>query len=357
MILLTCSLASCKNSSSLPGWNTKISARESNYGARIDYILITRGLLPWVKATDIQPAIKGSDHCPVFIDLEDSIILEPGTELRLRDMMHMQGSVGEKASREPPRLAAKHWDEYSGKQMSLEKFFGKLGNMFPLPVNPPISHLSVHLESTPTPSASSHDPNATAESQLNHVVGVSTPSTRVHRPPSPPIPVLPSQRLDPPRSSSSQALPSNTAKRKFTPNTPATIFPPKSKKRKQPPKEKTSAQTKLSTFFAKPRSSPSPPPLSRSKSMSEVSADSEDVDENGDYLLALRLSSQESNPGLAPSQPSSSRGGSTINKQAWTHLLAPIQPPKCLVHGEPAKELTVTKPGLNKGKNFFICAR
>ena len=27
------------------------------------------------------------------------------------------------------------------------------------------------------------------------------------------------------------------------------------------------------------------------------------------------------------------------------------------MHNEPAKELTVTKPGPNKGKQFFICSR
>jgi AP endonuclease-2 len=37
--------------------------------------------------------------------------------------------------------------------------------------------------------------------------------------------------------------------------------------------------------------------------------------------------------------------------------MAPVQPPKCTVHGEPAKEYTVNKPGPNKGKTFFICSR
>ena len=49
------------------GWNTKISAHKTNYGVRIDYVLVTPGLLPWIKASNIQLSIKGSDHCPVFV--------------------------------------------------------------------------------------------------------------------------------------------------------------------------------------------------------------------------------------------------------------------------------------------------
>ena len=82
---------------------------------------------------------------------------------------------------------------------------------------------------------------------------------------------------------------------------------------------------------------------------------------DSDYRLALELSaSQETLLSQALPVPSSSTASKQNGKQttaAWSHLLAPIQPPKCLVHNEPAKELTVTKPGPNKGKNFFICSR
>jgi len=35
----------------------------------------------------------------------------------------------------------------------------------------------------------------------------------------------------------------------------------------------------------------------------------------------------------------------------------PIPPPLCTVHREPAKEFRVNKPGPNKGKTFYLCAR
>jgi AP endonuclease-2 len=34
-----------------------------------------------------------------------------------------------------------------------------------------------------------------------------------------------------------------------------------------------------------------------------------------------------------------------------------IPPPLCTVHQEPAKEFRVNKPGPNKGRTFYLCAR
>ena len=60
----------------------RIQARETNYGTRVDYILVTKGLLPWISYGDIQPALKGSDHCPIYIDLHDEIPSIPGKPSR-----------------------------------------------------------------------------------------------------------------------------------------------------------------------------------------------------------------------------------------------------------------------------------
>lgn len=48
-------------------WDTYLSARESNFGSRIDYVLSTQGLR--CAAADICPQVTGSDHCPVYADL------------------------------------------------------------------------------------------------------------------------------------------------------------------------------------------------------------------------------------------------------------------------------------------------
>ncbi|SPO20299.1 related to APN2 - AP endonuclease, exonuclease III homolog [Ustilago trichophora] len=98
-------------------WNTLIDARPANYGVRLDYTLVTEGLLPWINGADIQADIYGSDHCPIYVDLYDEREID-GKTVKLKDLMH--GG----ADRLPPALAACHYDEFSGKQRKLASFFG-----------------------------------------------------------------------------------------------------------------------------------------------------------------------------------------------------------------------------------------
>lgn len=108
------------------GWNTKLDARASNYGSRIDYILVTPGLLPWIANSDIQPDVFGSDHCPVWVDLHERIVNERGETLVLRDLMNVppRTEALDDEPPDPPRFATRFWDEFSGKQRSLKDFFG-----------------------------------------------------------------------------------------------------------------------------------------------------------------------------------------------------------------------------------------
>lgn len=97
-------------------WNQVINARPSNYGTRIDYVLVTPGLLPWIKEADIAPHVHNSDHCPVYIDLHDQINNpEDGKVLYLRELLP-------DANTPAPPLCALNWDEFNGKQTSLAAF-------------------------------------------------------------------------------------------------------------------------------------------------------------------------------------------------------------------------------------------
>ncbi len=46
------------------------TARARNIGWRLDYFLVSTALKPKLKRAFIQPHIKGSDHCPVGIELK-----------------------------------------------------------------------------------------------------------------------------------------------------------------------------------------------------------------------------------------------------------------------------------------------
>lgn len=50
-------------------WTYRGGARQRNVGWRIDYVLITPDLLPYLQSAFIQQHVMGSDHCPVGITL------------------------------------------------------------------------------------------------------------------------------------------------------------------------------------------------------------------------------------------------------------------------------------------------
>ena len=52
-------------------WSYFSFARERNIGWRIDYIFISKSLLPRLKSAEILDNVYGSDHCPVKLVLKD----------------------------------------------------------------------------------------------------------------------------------------------------------------------------------------------------------------------------------------------------------------------------------------------
>jgi exodeoxyribonuclease-3 len=50
-------------------WPYFANARERNLGWRIDYVFVSQNLMPKVKDSFILKNVKGSDHCPVGIEL------------------------------------------------------------------------------------------------------------------------------------------------------------------------------------------------------------------------------------------------------------------------------------------------
>ncbi len=51
-------------------WSYRFHARDKNVGWRIDYFIVSARLKEKVKAADIRDNIFGSDHCPVYLELE-----------------------------------------------------------------------------------------------------------------------------------------------------------------------------------------------------------------------------------------------------------------------------------------------
>lgn len=53
-------------------WSNRIGVRERNIGWRIDHVLVTADLAPRVRDAFVWDHVRGSDHCPVGIDLDDA---------------------------------------------------------------------------------------------------------------------------------------------------------------------------------------------------------------------------------------------------------------------------------------------
>ncbi|KAJ3575764.1 hypothetical protein NP233_g885 [Leucocoprinus birnbaumii] len=335
-------------------WNTKISARETNYGTRIDYILITPGLVPWIKAADVQQDIKGSDHCPVHVDFHDEINLPNGQLVKLQDVLGAKANT--EGKKEPPRLASKFWEEHSGKQTSLRSFFGKSSK-------PTEQAVIVSAASqAPNGSSSQRDPSQALSQSKNITL---SPSSLEPTPPV--VPRARSLAIELPSPSPTQTPPavataSQPLKRKLTvekPTTLSTSKKPRPSEKKIDKKGKTDpGQAKLSSFFNKPKPTPSQSSSSSTSNKnttittsSQTPPDIIDVTEvDDDFLIPDEI------PASSSQGSSGTMNGDEI-KQAWDSILSPVQPPNCVIHGEPAKEFTVNKQGPNKGKKFFICSR
>ncbi len=54
-------------------WSQRMGVRERNVGWRIDYVLASPAAMRFVRDAFIHPHVRGSDHCPVGIDVDPAI--------------------------------------------------------------------------------------------------------------------------------------------------------------------------------------------------------------------------------------------------------------------------------------------
>lgn len=54
-------------------WSQRFGVRAKNIGWRIDYVLTSPNVVPFLKAAWLAPTVPGSDHCPVGVDLDPAV--------------------------------------------------------------------------------------------------------------------------------------------------------------------------------------------------------------------------------------------------------------------------------------------
>jgi exodeoxyribonuclease-3 len=55
-------------------WSQRFGVRERNVGWRLDYVLASPAAAPHLRAAFIHDHVTGSDHCPVGVDVDESIL-------------------------------------------------------------------------------------------------------------------------------------------------------------------------------------------------------------------------------------------------------------------------------------------
>ncbi len=55
-------------------WSQRFGVREKNIGWRIDLMLASPGVLPFLKTARIHADVMGSDHCPISVDLDPAVL-------------------------------------------------------------------------------------------------------------------------------------------------------------------------------------------------------------------------------------------------------------------------------------------
>jgi exodeoxyribonuclease-3 len=54
-------------------WSQRFGVRDRNVGWRIDYVLCSPNVLPFLRHGFLHPHVRGSDHCPAGVDLDPAV--------------------------------------------------------------------------------------------------------------------------------------------------------------------------------------------------------------------------------------------------------------------------------------------
>jgi len=54
-------------------WSQRLGVRAKNIGWRLDYVLASPGAMPFVTGAALHPKVRGSDHCPASVELDEAV--------------------------------------------------------------------------------------------------------------------------------------------------------------------------------------------------------------------------------------------------------------------------------------------
>ncbi|KAF9888441.1 Class II abasic (AP) endonuclease [Aspergillus nanangensis] len=309
-------------------WEQRINARPGNYGSRIDYVLCSLDMQDWFCGSNIQEGLMGSDHCPVYAILKDSVSCEEG-QVHIRDIMNPAGIFvgGERRQEYDSKFilptSGRLIPEFD-KRRSIKDMFSRTATKVP-------SKASVFPNATQTAST---QPNASATGAASS----DSPSAKG-------IVRKRSQRNDPiPAVKRSKSIPAPTQTSLGGQKTLQGFFKPK------PPISTTpkSPSTQFPDNSMQTSGNPSIVPL---ESPTVLSSQLEP-------LPNIRMPQGPStNPTDAASKERETIIDPIVSKEDWGKLFTKKPTPRCEGHEEACISLQAKKPGINCGRSFWICSR
>ncbi|OTB04696.1 hypothetical protein M426DRAFT_320562 [Hypoxylon sp. CI-4A] len=310
-------------------WDTKKNTRPGNFGSRIDYVLCSDDMKDWFSDSNIQEGLMGSDHCPVYATLKDVVDVD-GKEVHIRDIMNPPGvfkdgvRLRDWTMKDLLPLSAKLIPEFD-RRRSIKDMFSKKPA--------PTKSTPIPAVSTPIQETDKAEPLTLANEEI-----VEAPASQAES-----------------VSSASSPAKKTSGGLKRTPSGVASTSRPQKKTKAALAKESSSkGQSSLMGFF-KPKNTVTPSMTPEAKDDARLTGG---LDGAADAEMSAELSRATGVNDNGVSEPvSPDRVFDPIeSKESWSKLLGKRVMPRC-EHREDCISLVTKKPGVNRGRSFFICPR
>ncbi|KAJ5162365.1 Endonuclease/exonuclease/phosphatase [Penicillium capsulatum] len=319
-------------------WDTRLNTRPGNYGSRIDYVLSSLEMQDWFSDSNIQEGLMGSDHCPVYAVFKDQVP-HGGDLVHIYDIMNPPGMF--KNGQRQQEYSSRYMLPASGRLLP-EFDVDKRRSIKDMFTRKPPSTLS---RSSSTASTQGNPPG-TSNSGAETLGSIGAPDSQSAPP-------------------EGQDLKDMSRKR----SQPAPVLPVKRSKSVAPTNAPTTGQKTLKGFF-KPKTldgADGSQPQSIAPFSSQVLRKQESVHEihSSSSTKDVSTSSPGGSPRVSKRTNDPDENDRTddnvidpiVSKEDWTKLFTKKPVPRCDSHQEPCISLTTKKPGINRGRSFWICPR
>lgn len=310
-------------------WDTKKNTRPANFGSRIDYVLCSDDMKSWFIDANIQEGLMGSDHCPVYGVINDTVRIND-EEVFIKDIMNPPGlfkngiRLREWSTKDMLPMSAKLIPEFDRRQSIKDMFFKKPAAPKAMPSlsqEPSLNQLDSNPEKSVTPT-----PTSTAESETLSA----TLATR--------SPVKP---------------PSGSLKRTSSASVSTSTSNKSQKKARAGPSRESSVkgQSNLMGFFKpKPTSNDAKTPEDQNLPLAGGLDGTVETEPSHTPTRSDVSKTRSSDSGDLSSHTDSENVFDPIQaKESWSKLLGRRIVPKC-EHGDDCVSLVTKKPGVNRGK-------